>query len=133
MGAFAAAMKLTDVSLVKDRETRANQAQAQYEKAIAAGYKDDTLGLTIGISDKDQANWVAALAALSNAEAVLHIDISSQPVSQFIGPIKAIDGSVVRSDVTVAQFRSLLLSATQAIGSLRAQLAGALAANTSPS
>src|SRR4051812_3968237 len=60
-------------------------------------------------------------------------DISAQPVAQYLGPIKALDGTVIASGVPVAQFRALLLAATQAIGALRAQLATTLAAiNTTP-
>jgi len=126
--AFIADHGLTDYAATIAKAAHAAEAVATFEAALKAGYHDATLNVTIGITDADQTNWAMALTALANAERVMDTDISGQPVAAIIGPIKALDGSVISAPVTVGQFRALLLAATQAIGSLRGQLTAALAA-----
>lgn len=75
-------------------------------------------GITYDISTPAQAAWVASSAALLNAEKVFGQDISSQKAQDYLGPILDIEGNAVPM-MTIAQYRQLLLSLTQAIAALR--------------
>ena len=102
-----------------DAYSAAQNKVATYRAGLDAGHV--VAGVTYGIKENDQANWTAALVALDSAEKVQQFDPSTTYVQNILGPILDKSGTPV-GNMTVTQFRGVMLAITQRIGQLRAAL-----------
>lgn len=117
IAAFVAQPVTDAAKLAKAKAAKIKVLGAATAASLSVGVAVE--GVTYGITDKDQANWLAALTALQNAQTVTGFNPAETDATALLGPLLDITGTPVGS-VTVTAFRELMVELTSAVGAIRA-------------